>query len=427
MTERLYYTDSYCTQFSARLIEQLAWDGHPAVVLDRTAFYPTSGGQPADRGTLGEVAVLDVAVREEDGEIVHVLSGDPSGFPKPEGSEIEGEVDWPRRFDHMQQHTGQHILSAAFEHILDAETVGFHLGAETCTVDVVVDGVAHLDSIAVESVEELANRVIWENRQVSAYFVGADELAALPLRRPPAVEGLVRIVEIAGPSTLRLRSGQAGSERSFDVNPCGGTHVARTGEIGLIKIVRLDYRGDETRVEFLCGGRALHDYRAKNAMANRLAGLLTVGHWELDQAVERLQGEAKRLRQHLRRAQKRLLKAEAAELAQTAVAHGPYRVVWQVWGGREPGELRALARELTQQFDVVALLVGIGERAHLCFACAEGLDLDVALLLREACAQLGGKGGGQPQLAQGSAPTTDVTHIEAVLADLVPSLGLPSP
>ncbi len=408
MTERLYYTDSYCKRFSARVVERLTWDGHPAILLDRTAFYPVSGGQPADRGTLGGVAVLDVVVREKDGEIVHVLSKDPLGFPKPAGSKVEGEVDWPRRFDHMQQHTGQHILSAAFEQMLDADTVGFHLGTETSTVDI---NVARLDQAAVEPVEDLSNRVIWENRLVSARFVGSDELAALPLRRPPAVEGPVRIVEIA----------------DFDVNPCGGTHVARTGEIGLLKIARFDHRGDETRVEFLCGGRAWRDYRAKNRMVNRLTSLLTVGHWELDQAVERLQGEAKRLRQDLRRARKRLLKTEAAELAESAVAHGPYRVVWRVWRGREPGELRGLAQELVHRLGVVALLVGVGERAHLCFACAEGLDLDVASLLREACAQLGGKGGGQPQLAQGSAPTTDVARVEAVLADLLSSLRLPSP
>ncbi|RLC97491.1 MAG: alanyl-tRNA editing protein [Chloroflexi bacterium] len=401
MTERLYYTDSYCVRFSGRIVEQLTWEGHPAVVLDRTAFYPTSGGQPSDRGTLGGVAVLDVVVREEDGAIVHILSGvDLLDFPKPERSQVEGLVDWPRRFDHMQQHTGQHILSAAFEQVLDADTVGFHLGAETSTVDI---NVPRLDPTLAAKVEELSNRVVWENRQVSVRFVGPDELAALPLRRPPTVEGPVRIVEIV----------------NFDLNPCGGTHVARSGEIGLIKIVRLDYRGNETRVEFLCGGRAWRDYRDKNAMTTRLSGLLTVGHWELAQAVERLQGEAKHLRQELRRVRKRSLKMEAAELAKAAVARGPYRVVWRVWEGREPGELRSLVQELARNSDVVALLAGVGERAHLCFACAEGLDLDVASLLREACSRLGGKGGGQPRLAQGSAPVTDPARVKAVIADLL--------
>jgi len=405
MTERLYYTDSYCACFSACVIERLAWKNHPAVVLDRTAFYPTSGGQPADQGTLGEVAVLDVVVREEDGTVVHVLERPLPEGVGGEGEEIEGVLDWPRRFNHMQQHTGQHVLSAAFEQILDADTVGFHLGAEVSTVDV---NVPRLDPAAVAPVEELANQVVWEDRLVGARFVDADELATLPLRRPPTVEGPVRIVEIA----------------DFDVNPCGGTHVARTGEIGLIKIVRLDYRGSETRVEFLCGGRALRDYRAKNAMVNQLAGLLTVGHWELDQAVERLQDEARQLQHDLRRARKQLLKVEAAELAEETTVHGLYRVVWRVWErpGKLPADLRALAQELAQRFDVVALLVGVGERTHLCFACTEGMELDVAALLRNACTQLGGKGGGQPHLAQGSAPATDPACIEAVLSDLLSGL-----
>jgi alanyl-tRNA synthetase len=423
MTERLYYTDSYCTHFSACVSEQLTWDGRPAVVLDRTAFYPASGGQPSDRGTLGGVAVLDVVVREEDGAIVHVLSADSSGFSKAEGFQVEGEVDWPRRFDHMQQHTGQHILSAAFEQVLGADTVGFHLGSEVSTVDIQK---ARIGPAAVAEVEGLANEVIWEDRPVAARLVGPDELSTVFLRRPPTVEGPVRIVEIGGPSA-EFRHAQPGSSgRSFDVNPCGGTHVACTGEIGLVKIVRLEYRGDETRVEFLCGGRALRDYQAKNAMVNQLAGMLTVGYWELDRAVERLQGETKQLRQDLRRARKHLLKAEAAELAETAALRGPYRVAWRVLELREPGELRALAQEVAQRFGVIALLASVDERTHLCFARAEGIDVDVAALLREACERLGGKGGGQPGLAQGSAPATDPARVAAVITVLLSGL-MPDP
>lgn len=312
---------------------------------------------------------------------------------------FEGVLDWHRRFDHMQQHTGQHILSAAFEQALAADTVGFHLGVEVSTIDL---NVARLDLAAVTLVEELVNQMVWEDRPVNVCLVGLEELATLPLRHSPSVGVPVRIVEIAG----------------FDVNPCGGTHVARTGEIGMVKIVRLDHRGDETRIEFLCGGRALRDYRAKNGMVNRLAGLLTVGHWELDRAVERLRGDAKQLRRDLRRTRKRLLEMEATELVGTADVHGQCRVVRRIWERREPGELRALAQELVQRPGVVALLAGVGERTHLCFARAEGLDLDVAVLLREACVHLGGKGGGRPHLAQGSAPATDCSRVEAALASL---------
>ncbi|MBN1976432.1 MAG: alanyl-tRNA editing protein [Anaerolineae bacterium] len=395
MTERLYYTDAYCTCFSARVIERVTWDGRPAVVLDRSAFYPASGGQPADQGALGGVAVVDVQVRQDDA-VVHVLE---SPLPK-DGKEIEGEIDWPRRFDHMQQHTGQHVLSAAFGRVLDADTVGFHLGTDVSTIDL---NVPRLAPEAVASVEDLVNQVVWEDRPVSTRFVGSDELAALPLRRPPAVDGPVRIVEVS----------------DFDVNPCGGTHVARTGEIGLVRVARLDYRGDETRVEFLCGGRALRDYRVRSAVVDQLATRLTVGYWELDQAVERLQGEAKQLRSDLRRARAGLLKVEVAELYETAAPQGTYRVVQRVWDGRDPGELRALAQELTSRFEVSVLLAGVGERTHLCFACSEGVELDMAALLQEACAQLGGKGGGKPHLAQGSAPATGLARVRAVISDLM--------
>jgi alanyl-tRNA synthetase len=415
MTERLYYTDAYCTRFTARIVEQLTWDDQPAVVLDRTAFYPTSGGQPADRGTLDGVAVSDVVVREQDDAVVHVLERALSA------TDVEGVLDWRRRFDHMQQHTGQHILSAAFEQLLDADTVGFHLGAEMSTLDI---DKARLDPAAAAAVEELANRVIWNDRVVNTYSISRDELATLSLRRPPSVAGRVRIVEIIGSSEEPAIS--------FDVNPCGGTHVARTGEVGLVKIVRLDYRGEETRVEFLCGERALRDYDAKNRMSYRLANMLTVGYWELDQAVERLQAEAKGARQDLRRARGRLLEKEASELVASAVTPEGvgYRVVWRVWGGADgfpgelPRELRALSLELTQQPDMIVLLAGIGERTHLCFARGEAVDLDVAGLLHDACNRLGGKGGGQPGVAQGSAPAADVAYVKAVLADLLCSAGL---
>jgi len=414
MTERLYYADSYCTRFVARVIERLDWDGHPAVVLDRTAFYPTSGGQPADRGTLDGVAVTNVVVREEDQAVVHVLASVLSETDE----DVSGEVDWARRFDHMQQHTGQHVLSAAFEQLLDADTVGFHLGAEACTIDV---NLARLDPGEMRAVETLANQVVWEDRPVRISLVDAGQVSALPLRRPPTVEGPVRIVEIAARPAVPNLEPSSGSPRGFDVNPCGGTHVARTGEIGLIRIVRLDYRGEETRIEFLCGARALRDYRAKDAVVAQLAGRLTVGYWELDEAVERLQEEFKHLRRDLRNARQQLLEVKAAELAETCLARGAYRMVQHVWAkmGVSPGELRVLAQQLVQRFGLVVFLGAVDERAQMCFACPEGMDLDVAALLRETCARLGGKGGGRPHFAQGSAPEADPARVEAAMADVV--------
>lgn len=197
MTLRLYYTDAYCASFSSRVLERLTWNDRPAVVLECTAFYPTSGGQPADRGTLDGVQVLDVVVREGDDAVVHILER-----ALADKKEIEGEIDWPRRFDHMQQHTGQHIVSAAFERLFDADTVGVHLGAELSTVDI---DLARLEWEAAMTVEDAVNRVVWEDRSVDARLVYEDELASLSLRRAPVVKPPVRIVEVVG----------------FDANPCG--------------------------------------------------------------------------------------------------------------------------------------------------------------------------------------------------------------
>ncbi|MGQ9466206.1 MAG: alanyl-tRNA editing protein [Anaerolineae bacterium] len=397
MTERLYYTDSYQARFTARVVERLTWGGHPAVVLDRTAFYPTSGGQPSDRGRLGGITVLGVELREPDGAIVHILEA-----PLP-GDEVTGEIDWPRRFDHMQQHTGQHLLSAACEQLWNAKTVSFHLGAEVSTVDLNVPRLAHE---ALEEVEEQVNRVIWENRPVRAYFVRPEEVAALPLRRPPHVEGLIRLVEVAGEE----------EGRPFDLNPCGGTHVARTGEIGLLKVLRLDYRGQETRVEFVCGGRALRDYRLKNETVLSLAAALTVGYRELPEAVSRLQGEAKAARREARGLRERLVEVEAARLSETAASVGPLRVAWAVEENWDPADLRTLAQKVAAHPGIVALVASVGgERVHLCVACAEGVPADATALLRAVAEPLGGKGGGQARFAQGSAPAAPRQRVEEVL------------
>lgn len=399
MTERLYYTDSYLTTFTARIVEHLEWEGHPAVVLDRTAFYPTSGGQPSDRGTLNGIPVLGAEVREPDGAVVHILEA------PLEAQEVVGQVDWARRFDHMQQHTGQHLLSAACEGLLGADTVSFHLGAETSTIDL---NIPRLAPEALGPVEDLVNRVIWEDRPVRAFFVSPDDLPSFRLRRPPQVEGPIRLVEVSG------RDG----EPPFDLNPCGGTHVARTGEIGLLKILRLDYRGQETRVEFVCGGRAFRDYRLKHETVRHLAALLTVGHRELPDAVGRLLEDLKAARREARAAKERLLEMEAAYLAAAATPVGEIRVARAVLEDRDPAELRTLALSVASREKTIAVLAGLGERVHLCVACAEG-TADAAAILRALCDALGGKGGGQARFAQGSAPAAPRPQVEMALEQVL--------
>ena len=394
MTKRLYYDDSYLTQFQARVVEQLPCQGRFAIVLDQTAFYPTSGGQPFDRGILAGLEVVDVLARENDDTVLHLLD---APFPD-QPAEIVGEIDWDRRFDHMQQHTGQHILSQAFLQIAEAETVSFHLGAESVTIDLI--GPRPPSSSEIEETESLANKVVWDDRPVMARIVSPTELAELPLRKPPTVTEDVRLVQVA----------------DFDWSACGGTHVARTGEIGLIKIIKWERRGAETRIEFRCGQRALIDYDQKNSMINRVAAGFDVGHWELDKAVERLSDEAKDLRSRLRTAGRALAKYEADELLAAAPSVGGVRLVVYNLTQESLVDMRELARHLVSKPGVVALL-GVGDlKAQFCFARSSDVEIDMVSLVRSAAEILGSRGGGgRPDFAQGGAPLRDVQQMETVL------------
>ena len=391
MAARLYYADAYLREFDARVIEQLTWDGKPAVVLERTAFYPTSGGQPHDTGTLNGVKVVDVVERESDGAVVHVLAGEL------QGDAVHGEIDRARRFDLMQQHTGQHILSQAFTTVQQADTVSFHLGVEVTTVDL---NRAPLSEEQLDKAEALANEVVFSNRPVRARFVGREELATLPLRKLPQVARPIRIVEIA----------------DFDWSPCGGTHCRRTGEVGLIKIVRAERRGAETRVHFLCGGRALADYRRKNRLVLDLAARFSVGDWELADAVERLSDEARASRKQVRVLREQLLDYEAAALIAGAEKLGGARVVRQAYTDRTVDEIRHLAQRLTAEPGVIALLGrgSVGGKAQFVFARSADLPHDMNVLLRTACQTVGGGGGGRPNFAQGGGP--DGARVEEALA-----------
>lgn len=375
MTLRLYYEDAYRTEFDAQILRSIPGErGTAGVILDRTCFYPTSGGQPCDRGTLDTQPVFDVV--EEDGEIVHWIAG------RIQGPSVHGRIIWPRRFDHMQQHTGQHILSQAFLKASDAQTVSFHLGEEFSTIDL---DRATLEASEAEAIEDLANEIVFANRVVITRFVAPDELFALELRKAPSVERDIRIVEIEG----------------FDRSPCGGTHCSRTGEVGPIAIRKWERRGQEIRVEFVCGWRALRDYRWKTATVNELALAFSVKDRELSAAVLRLMQEAADNRRELHRLQDELLAAEAAKLLNEASWWNDTRIVLRAFDEREPQEVRKLASLLVEGQKTIALLGISGKQARLVFARTADSPADMAALLKKTCLTFGGSGGGQPFLAQG--------------------------
>jgi alanyl-tRNA synthetase len=389
MAERIYYTDPYARQFEATVVAVTTKDGRPVAVLDRTAFYPTSGGQPFDTGAINGVRVTQV---EEDdaGEIVHTL--DRAIEPGP----VRGEIDWDRRFDHMQQHTGQHVLSAAFDRVCGAPTVSFHLGAERSTIDLSRE--PRPDEIA--AAEREANRVVWEDRQVSIRFAAADEAASMALRKQSRREGELRLIDVDG----------------FDLSACGGTHVLRTGAIGIIAVSGWERFKGGLRVEFVCGGRALTVFRSLRDIVSTAARALTVHPAELPASIERLQSDSKEHGRTLKRLQERLAAHEADVLARSAQPIGDRRVVVASLEGWDASGLKALASTIAARPGHAAVLIApTTSGSPLVVARAADVALDAAALLRAVVARFGGKGGGKADLAQGGG----VTASRDALAEMV--------
>ena len=322
-SERLYYTDSYLIEFDAVVRDVLKQDDRWIVTLDRTAFYPTSGGQPFDTGTLGEARVLDVIDRE-DGSVGHVVDRELE-----KNSRVRGHVDWVRRFDHMQQHTGQHLLSATFEREVGAKTVSFHLGTSAATID--LDKELSADQIS--RVEDTVNKVLWEDREICVTFVTAHEAEKLPLRKDPSRSGDLRIIEI----------------KDYDLSACGGTHVRRTGGIGIIAIAGFERFKGGMRVEFVCGYRALQAYRGlKNSVAGGVR-LLSVLPDELPGAIERLQTANRQQQKSQEALYDRLATHEAAVLASTGQKLGAATIVTAAVPGWDANGLKKLASAIVAE------------------------------------------------------------------------------
>lgn len=390
--ERLYFDDPYLQTFTATVTQQREIDGRPAVALDRSAFYPEGGGQPGDRGTLDGVAVLDTQ-SDADDEVWHLLAGPLTG------AEVHGQIDWRWRFDFMQQHHGQHLLSAACEQLLQARTVAVHLGLEVCTVDLAQP---ELTPEQIAEVEMLTNQMIWVNAPVLARFVTPDELSALSLRKPPQAYDRIRIV----------------SAGDFDHSPCGGTHPQRTGEVGSVVIRRWERYKGGARVEFICGGRVLRDYRLKNRVLSTLAAELHVGQAELPEALGRLRAAEERQRKALEQAEARLLEVDAHSLLAAAEQIGGAPLVVAAYADRTLDQLRLLGRLITEAGGVALLGGRTGEgasaKAQLVFARAAALPYDMGALLKTAAGVVGGRGGGRPEAAQGGGP--EVARLDEALA-----------
>jgi alanyl-tRNA synthetase len=391
LTERVYYTDPYATEFDAAVTRAEQIDGKPAVILDRTAFYPTSGGQPFDTGTLGAAKVVDVIDRDD--EIVHVLDREVAAGP------VRGRIDWARRFEHMQQHTGQHVLSAAFDHLLGARTESFHLGSVSATIDLGRE----VSPGAIARAENEANRIVWEDRPVAIRFADAEEAAKLPLRKEPARGGRLRLIDVEG----------------FDISACGGTHVARTGAIGIIAVAGWEKFRGGTRIEFVCGGRALNAYRTLRDTVASSVRLVSVLPTELPAGIERMQAEAKDSKRRLKDLQSRLAAFEGAALAEKAEPAGKHRIVVAALEGWDPNGLKTIATSIVERPGHAAVLIGTPAPCAVVVTRSTDAAIDSSAVLRALTSRFGGKGGGRPDLAQGGGLQGDPAEILAAARTLM--------
>ena len=393
ISDRLYYTDSYLIEFDAVVREIVKRGDRWVATLDRTAFYPTSGGQPFDTGTLEEAKVVDV-FDQEDGTVGHALDRELQKH-----SRVRGRIDWDRRFDHMQQHTGQHVLSAAFQKELGAVTVGFHLGATSATIDLDKE----LSATQIANGEAAANNVLWENREVCVRFVTAIEAARLPLRKEPAREGDLRIIEI----------------KDHDLSACGGTHVSRTGAIGMIAIVGSERFKGGARLEFVCGQRALRAYRGLKDAVSGGVRLLSVLPEELPAAIEKLQ-TASRIQQKTQNAlRERLAVHEAAALAARGQRVGLVTLVAEALSGWDANGLKKLASAVTSDPGMVAVLITAESPSLVVVARSQDLTLDTGAVLKKLLDRFGGKGGGKGSMAQGGGLSGSPQDIVAAAREAV--------
>ena len=389
MTERLYYNETYLTKFQAEVTAVRAKDGKYEITLDRSAFYPTSGGQPYDTGVIGSAQVLDVYVDGE-GEVWHVIDR-----ALDVGSRVECEIDWARRFDHMQQHAGEHMLAGAVYRLYGGNTIGLHLGAEISTIDVTMpDGSTHLTAEQIEALEADVNEQIQQDVPIKCWFPDETELNELPLRKPPTVKAHVRIVAIGDKEMVA----------------CGGTHPSSAGQIGMVKIVDARPAKGKMRLGFICGMRAFRDYQKRMIVSDRAAELFSTKVENLPDAIAKMQESIVSLQKELGSMRREQALRELDGLMKNAKEAAGAKVAAGTLPALTPDALRELASGLIEQGGVIALLASPKESGGYLtlFARSADVSCDTGKLLREASAACGGKGGGKPDFAQGSAPTNEV-------------------
>ena len=413
-SERLYYSDSFLKTFAAAVTEireLAASNGEPIwqLALNRTAFYPASGGQPFDTGRLNATSrdgtALNIPVEQveedEQGAVWHFVRQ-----PLAAGTAIEGEIDWERRFDHMQQHTGQHLLSAAFWRELQAPTISFHLGESASTIDLACGPLAQH---SLERVEQIVNQIVGEDRLVTTWDVPRGQAEAMleggQLRKLPDRQGTIRVIEIA----------------DFDKNACGGTHLRSTGQIGGLQLRTVERVSRGVRVEFVCGMRAVRAARADLAILREASALLSTGAPELAQTVGRLLTEAKANAKERQKLREELAVFQAARLVMEEPVENGLRLVMRAWNDRDRDSVRLLASRtaLAAPRTAVIFCANDTDPVRVFVARSADLDFNCGQILREALARLGLRGGGSADLAQGEVPANQEAALRASVQEAI--------
>jgi alanyl-tRNA synthetase len=382
MNSQLLYLDDVNTLvFQATVSKQVILpDGRAGVILDRTYFYPTGGGQEHDTGTLGEAHVLDVIKDETQAGtvVIHVIDGELSGGP------VTGTIDAERRLRHMQHHTAQHLLSQCFIRLFDITSISSNINGSTpSTLDLAVKS---LSRVQLDQIEDLANGVVFETRPVRTYLVTPEQLRSLPLRKPPKVSEDIRIVEIEG----------------YDYTPCGGTHCTSSGQIGIVKILKAERQSDLTRIYFIAGLQALQYFREYQETVLGIAGQMSIHPQETLAGVQRLTEQLKFSQREVQTLRQERLGFEALELAEKGEVYGSWRGLVAAFENRPVPELRTLAEKLKGIPGLVAVLASFdGQKLSLLVTCAEETGLAARDLLAKLLTPTGGRGGGDRQIAQG--------------------------
>jgi alanyl-tRNA synthetase len=402
-TEKLYHYDSYQKTFQASIVDKYLDKGKYAVILNQTCFYPTSGGQICDKGFIENIPVIDVEENNE--RIIHYLENEIiAGI----GELVTGTIDWQHRFDHMQQHTGQHILSGALIKLWQKETQSFHMGMDICTVDIPA---MVLDEQKIDEIEQLVNKIISENRQICHYYLkNRDELINYRFRDKQEKLEQLRIIAI----------------EDFDRSACGGTHCQKTGEVGLIKITGWENRKDKTRISFLCGFRALSDYQQKHRIIKNLSNFFTTGIENLEEKIIRLNQEQKELSKLYSKMERKIIEQESEELKEKnrREEKGLF-LIEKLFLEQKVQNVRQIAFLLSKEEKTVIILGAEKPEPTLCIACSVDINYHIKEILNQVMAEFKGKGGGSDYMVLGKLKREeDVKKACQRVAELIPSFSL---